>query len=198
MSIAIKSAWKNKAEEEITEWKNKISKSLLGHKVSQKTKLKISKSLSGTKQSDKTKEKRSKIMKARGPNWYAISEENKERLASLRKEKSAWNKGKKCSEQEKEKMSKVFYEKCLSDEWRVKQRRAHLGKKDSAKTIENKRLASKTRKPIVAINVATNEEKLFPSLRNASITLGINDANIYAVLSGKRTVTKGYKFYRPQ
>lgn len=103
MSIAIKSAWKNKAEEEITEWKNKISKSLLGHKVSQKTKLKISKSLSGTKQSDKTKEKRSKIMKARGPNWYAISEENKERLASLRKEKSAWNKGKKCSEQEKEK-----------------------------------------------------------------------------------------------
>lgn len=56
-------------------------------------------------------------------------------------------------------------------------------------------LVAKARsKPIVAINIDTNEESLFPSAKDAGIALGICRSAISQVIAGKKKQSKGYTF----
>lgn len=56
--------------------------------------------------------------------------------------------------------------------------------------------AIRRRKPILAIHRATGNLIAFPSIRHASDALGVQNANIYAVLNGKQKQTGGWQFER--
>lgn len=177
------------------EQREAIRKRMLGHSVSDETREKLREAKLGKKLS---KEIRDKISKGnKGKVCKPLTEEQKEFLRNLRIGQSPWNKGRECTEQEIENMRKIFYEKCLTDEWRQKQKLSHTGKKDSLLAIENKRKASPTKKQIIAINVETREEILFDSLKLASETLNVFDIAIYKILHGKQKKTKGWTFKRP-
>ena len=50
------------------------------------------------------------------------------------------------------------------------------------------------RRPVIAINVDTLEEKYYPSQQDAAIALGLTQQHIWGVLNGYRRTTGGYRF----
>ena len=109
----------------------------------------------------------------------------------------AWNKGRKCSEQEIEIMRRNHKIYCSGNPiWIEKQRKSHIGKKPSKETLVKKQFASKTKRPIKAINIKTKEELIFSSLKNASEVLDVRNSNIYRILAGKQRQAKNWIFVR--
>lgn len=176
------------------EEKKAISEKLRGHIVSEETKRKLRERNLGKVHSLETKQK--------------ISENNigkhKERLslthdkaiaasAAIRRGKPSWNKGRKCTKEETEKMSqrsKRQYEN--NPDIKRKLREANLGKKQSEET-KRKRM-QKIQKPIKAICLDTGLETIYPSIKKACEELKIYDSYIYQFFKGKVKSVKGYTF----
>lgn len=70
--------------------------------------------------------------------------------------------------------------------------------KGNTKThYQNKTNGQKSSKPIIAINLKTNEEIYFKSQNEASRQLNLCKSDISAICKGKIKQTKGYTFRRP-
>lgn len=84
------------------------------------------------------------------------------------------------NEETKKKLSEAA--KNRSDEWRQKQRNAHLGREQS----EEER--AKRRKPVYCVEL----DKVFESMKQAAIELELNPGNISNCLTGRQNKTGGY------
>ena len=176
------------------EEKKSISERLRGHKVSEVTRQKLRNAMIGKKLSEETRRKIAEGNKGKHRDHLASMHKVAiEASAVARKGKSAWNKGRKCTEQEKKEMSdrqKSYY--LANPEKMQKLKGWNKGKKQSEETI-NKRSRSLS-KSIKAIELKTLIETTFDSIGAAIATLKISETSIYRNLDGKAESVKGYKF----
>lgn len=160
----------------------KTAGSVLGRKHTEETKLKISKGNIG-KTLNKTKPE--------------FSEEHKENLSTALKGKQQ-RLGKTNSEEHKRKISEAHKGKIVSEETRHKLSSVNLGKKlteeHKAKIKANNKSALVKIVPIIAINIKTNEEIKFDSIKECCKILNVDRANINKIINNKIIQAKGYKF----
>ena len=177
------------AEEKIA-----ISERLRGHKVSEVTRQKLRSAMIGKKLSEETKRKIAESNKGKHRENLALTHKKAiEAAAIARKGRPAWNKGRKCTEQEKKEMSDRQKSYCLANPEKIQKLMGwNKGKKQSEETI-NKRSRSLS-KSIKAIELKTLIETIFDSISAAIATLKISETSIYRNLDGKAESVKGYKF----
>ena len=176
------------------EEKKSISERLRGHKVSDLTRQKLRNVMLGKKLSEETKQKIAESNKGKHRECLALTHKKAvEASTTARKGKSAWNKGRKCTEQEKKQMSDRQKSYHLADPERMRQLAGcNKGKKQS-ETTKNKRSKSLS-KPIKAIDIETLTEITFDSISAAITSLKISETSIYRNLDGKADSVKGYRF----
>ena len=146
------------------EEKKLISERLRGHNVSEATRQKLRNAMIGKKLSEETKRKIAEGNKGKHREHLASMHKIAiEASAATRKGKPAWNKGRKCTEQEKKEMSdrqKSYY---LSNPEKIQKLKGlNKGKKQSEET-KNKRSKSLS-KSIKAIELKTLIETTFDSI----------------------------------
>lgn len=178
------------------EEKKAISAKLRGHIVSEETRQKLREKSLGKKHTEESKHKCSESNKGKHRE-HLFDPEIRQRAikASIeaRKGKPTWNKGRKCTEEEKREMSERHKMYCASNpDWIQKQSDSHKGKKQSEET--KKKRSKSLSKPVKAIHVETGIEAMFGSIGAAIIALQISETSIYRNLDGKADSVKGYKF----
>lgn len=151
------------------EHKKKISESRIGIVFSDDHKNKISKAHIGKTITNETREKMSISQKL--IIHEPMKEETKEKISKIKT-------GKKASDETKEKMSDSH----------SGEKNHFYGKKHSDETL------SKTRKPIIQLNIDGEIIKEWSGINEAAKSLNIRQSGISAVLCGRYKITSGFKF----
>lgn len=178
------------------EEKREISERLKGHHVSEATRQKLREKNLGKKQSEETKKKISESNIGKHRERLLSPEMRAKAVEGTRKAltgKTPWNKGVKCTPEQRQQISKRVRE------WQEKhpvEMAAHklvnIGRKQSEETKAKR--SKKLQKLIKAIRVDTGEETLFQSIKEAISNTGVSETSIYRVLDGKAVSAKGYRF----
>lgn len=151
------------------EHKKKISESRIGIVFSEEHKNKISKAHVGKTMTNETKEKMSVSQKL--IIHEPMKEETKQKISKIKT-------GKKASDETKKKMSDSH----------SGEKNHFYGKKHSDETL------SKTRKPIIQLNINGEIIKEWSGINEAAKSLNIRQSGISAVLCGRYKITSGFKF----
>ena len=156
-----------------------------------------------------------------GTSGFTVSEETKKKMSEKMKGKTAWNKGKKLSEEHKikisewkkgkhrseetkQKISKGKKGKKLSDETRKKMSETHKGKtsgmkgkklsEETRKKLSEKHINGKKSKVVLQYDLNGNFVKEWSSIMEVKRQLGISNSNVSDCCRGKQKTCCGYKW----